>query len=83
MQITSFITPPAVAKLYGVDAHKVLSWIRTGELKAMNVGDGTQRPRYRISPADLAAFEAARSAGPQPKVSRVRRHKNPNVIEFF
>jgi len=79
---TRFLTPPAVAERYGVDVHKIIGWIRRGELHAVNVGDGSQRPRYRISPADLAAFEAARSATPQLRVSRIRC-KNPLVTEFF
>jgi transposase len=79
----SYLSPPQIAKRFGVDAHKVLSWIRRGELRAVNVADRTGgRPRFKISPADLAIFEAARSAGPQPKVARQRR-KNPLVIEFF
>jgi hypothetical protein len=82
-QIASYLTPPAVAQRFGVDVHRVLNWIRRGELRAVNVGDGAQRPRFRVSPADLALFEAARSAGPEPKISRVRRRKDPSVIEFF
>jgi hypothetical protein len=82
-QVPIYSTPPAVAKLYGVDVHRVIGWIRKGELRAVNVGDGAKRPRFRINSADLAAFEAARSATPQPKVSRCRRAKTPGVIEFF
>jgi len=82
MQVASYLTPPAVAERFAVDAHKVLDWIKRGELRAIDVATTTAgRPRYRISPADLAAFEASRSATPQ-KVSRIRR-KNPNVTEFF
>ena len=80
---SSYQTPPRVAERYGVDVHRVLDWIRRGELHAINVGDGSMRPRYRISPSDLAIFEAARSATPAPKISRVRRRRDPNVIEFF
>lgn len=78
----SYLTPPVVAERYGVDVKKIVGWIRRGELRAVNVATCTGgRPRYRISPADLAAFEVARSAGPQPRV--VRRKKDPSVIEFF
>lgn len=78
-----YLTPPAVAERYGVDVHRVHAWIHRGELRAINVGDGAQRPRFRISPADLVAFEAARSAGPAPKISRVRRRRDPELEEFF
>jgi excisionase family DNA binding protein len=30
------LTPPEIARLWGVSADKVLTWIRSGELKAMN-----------------------------------------------
>ena len=77
-----YVTPPEIAKRYGVDVHKVIGWIRRGELHAINVGDGVKRPRYRISPADLAAFETSRSV--QPPAPRVRRRRaDPNVIAFF
>lgn len=85
MQVASpqYLTPPQVAKRLAVDPSRVRAWIVNGSLRAINVGDGSQRPRYRISPADLAAFEAARSAGPQPKISRVRRKKDPLITEYF
>ena len=84
MQVTSiYLSPPEVARRYGVDPAKVLGWIRRGELRALNVATHTGgRPRYRISPADLAVFEAARAAGPAPKVTR-RRRKDAGVIQFF
>ena len=41
------------------------------------------RPRYRVAESDLAAFLAARSAGPHPKISRVRRRRDPQIMEFF
>ena len=79
MQVASpYLTPPAVAERFAVDTHKVLGWIKRGELRAIDVATSTGgRPRYRISPSDLALFEASRSATPQPKVSRIRR-KNPS-----
>ena len=79
-----YSTPPEIAELYRVDPNKILGWIRRGELRTVNVATSTGgRPRYRISPADLAAFEAARAAGPAPRVSRVRRRKDPQIVEFF
>ncbi len=78
-----YLTPPAVARRYGVDVHRVLGWIRAGQLRAINVGDGAQRPRFRVSAADLAIFEASRAAEPQPKARRIRRRRDPLVTEFF
>ncbi len=85
-QVTSgrrYLTPPAVAELLGVDVHKVLIWIKCGQLRAVNVGDGPQRPRFRISPADLAAFEAARTVQPPMPRIRRRRRQPENIMEFF
>ena len=78
-----YLTPPQVAERFGVDPHRVLAWIRSGQLLAVNIGDGTQRPRFRVSESDLALFLAARAARPEPRVSRIRRKKDPSVIEFF
>ncbi|MCD4728168.1 MAG: helix-turn-helix domain-containing protein [Pirellulales bacterium] len=78
-----YLTPPAVAKRLAVDPAKILAWIRSGELRAVNTATTiTGRPRYKISPADLAAFEAARAAGPTPKVVR-RRRKDPSATQYF
>jgi hypothetical protein len=77
-----YLSPPQIAEQYGVDPNKVIGWIRAGELRAVNVGNGASRPRYRISPADLALFEAARAV--QPPTPRIRRRRiDPNVIQFF
>ena len=75
-------TPPVVARQLGVDAHKVLRWIASGELRAVNVGDGT-RPRWRIMADDLRAFLDRRAAQPAAKQARRRRKVDPAVIEFF
>lgn len=81
---TSYPTPPQLAKRYGVDPNKILGLIESGELVAINLATrGASRPRWRISPDAIAAFEAVRSSRPQPKVSRIRRKKDPSVIEFF
>ena len=76
-------TPPVVAKLLAVDVHRVLAWIRSGALRAVNVGDGPLRPRWRIMPDDLDAFLARRAAQPATKATRRRRKVDPGVIEYF
>ena len=77
-----YFTPPELAKLWGVNANKVLGFVRTGELRAVNVAASTLgRARWRISPSDLAVFEQRRQATAPPK-SRPRR-KAVGVIEFF
>src|SRR5262245_47626609 len=64
--------------------HTVLEWIRSGELKAVNVSrrPGSKKPRWRITPAALDAFEALRTPTPPPPKTR-RRNRPADVIEFY
>lgn len=69
---------------YGVNEHTVLGWIRSGELKAINVGrrQGAKKPRWRITPEALVAFELLRT--PAPPMPRTRRRKQAGeVINFY
>jgi len=69
---------------YGVSEHTVLGWIRSGELKAVNVGRrlGAKKPRWRITEVALEAFEQLRT--PTAPAPRGRRKKRPaGVIEFY
>jgi excisionase family DNA binding protein len=76
------LTPPEVARRLRVNPDKVLRWIRSGELRAVNLAAGPAgRPRWRVDAADLAVFDARRSARPAPAA---RRRKRPaEVIEYF
>jgi len=78
------LTPPEVARRWGVSPDKVIGWIRSGELRAIDVSahPGIGRPRYRIDVLDLAAFESQRQVVVSPKRTR-RRRRDPSVIEFF
>ena len=69
---------------YGVGEHTVLGWIRSGELRAVNVGRtaGAKKPRWRIPQTALEAFELARTHTPPPP--RTKRRKRPaDVIQFY
>ncbi len=84
MKMTSWHTPPQIARRYGIGLPKVLGWIKRGELRAVNVADRADgQPRFRVSPTDLAIFEQRRSATPEPKVTRRRRRLPDGVIQFF
>ncbi len=77
------LTPPQVAKRLGVSAEKIVNWIRSGELLAIDVAvRGSQRPRFRVDPIDLAVFLDQRAVTTAPKASR-RRRQNPAVTEYF
>ena len=77
------LTPPEIARLYGVSPDKVLGWIRAGELRAINIATKLGgRPRYLVDRIDLNAFETQRQVIPDPSPNRKRRHRDSNVIEF-
>ena len=62
----TYLTPPQLARLWGVKPEKIIRWIRSGELKAFDFSadPGTGRPRYRIRQSDAESFERLRQAGP-------------------
>jgi hypothetical protein len=79
-----YLTPPQYASKLGVHPRKVIGWIMRGELEAINVASSPAgRPRYRLRPADIAAFEQKRQAGVIPTKRAARRRTGVNVIEFF
>ena len=53
--------PHEFAKLYRVGLGKVLGWLKDGTLTAINVGSGSEKPRWRIRPIDIQRFEARMS----------------------
>ena len=68
-----FSTSREIAKLLRVSPEKVLGWIRRGQLKAINIGNGF-RPQYRISPDALQAFFAgSRSSAASPSYTSKAR----------
>lgn len=83
MASASYLTPPQVAARYGCKPDKVLSWIRSGQLRAINLAERPDgRPRFKVAEADLLVFEQRRAAtGPAPRSPR--RKRDPAVIEFF
>ena len=77
------LTPPQIAARYGVGTDKVLGWIRSGEMRGVNIAaKANGRPRYVVDEADLAVFEARRAARPLSAAPR-RRKKSEGVIPFF
>jgi hypothetical protein len=73
-----------VCERYVVGEHTVLEWIRSGELKAVNVSrrPGSKKPRWRIIQEALAAFEQLRTPNP-PAPKTARRRRPAEVIEFY
>lgn len=82
--MSSTLSVHDLSERYAVSEHTVLGWIRSGELRAVNVGrrPGAKKPRWRITQEALEAFEALRTPTPPPP--RTRRRKRPaDVIEFY
>jgi excisionase family DNA binding protein len=82
------LTPPEVARLWGISPDKVLAWIRSGELRAINAAMSTRgRPRYLIDVKDLEDFEnrrAVASSVSHVRDKRTRRKADQSgIIQFF
>jgi hypothetical protein len=82
---TRKLRPPEIARLYGVSPDKVITWIRSGELRAINIATRVGgRPRFLVDAADLAAFEIRRqSHSKMTTTQRPRRQRPADIIEFF
>jgi len=77
-----YLTPPQIAAQLGVKPDRVLRWIRTGVLSAINLSDGRLRPRFRVAPSDLEIFLSTRRVAAPTRVVR-RPRQDANVIAFF
>lgn len=68
---TPYLTPPEIAAKYGCKPETVIGWIRSGELRAINLArPGSLKPRFRISYEALELFELARAVVPREPVVR-------------
>lgn len=73
---------PQVAARYKVCQETVRNWIRTGQLRAINVNSlQCGRPRFVVLPEALAEFEKGKTVPtpPPPK----RRKKVPRGKDFY
>jgi hypothetical protein len=67
------LTPQGIADQLALpDAEAVYAWLRSGELVGINVGRGSKKPRWRVSPEDFERFLERRKTGERPKASRVK-----------
>ena len=79
----TYRTPPDIARERGVSPAKILALIRSGQLAAINMATKPNgRPRYLVSEAALADFDARRSVRPPTPKTR-RRRRRLDTIEFF
>jgi hypothetical protein len=75
------LTPPQVAKRYGVSPATVRGWIESGELKATNIASKGKRPMHRITPDALAEFDAKRGKLTPPPGNR--RPKVQTIVSRY
>jgi excisionase family DNA binding protein len=75
MRSTTWLTPPEIARELGIDVHKPLKWITSGELAAVNLAERPgARPRYKVSREALDRFLEVRTVQPPaPRQKRARR----------
>lgn len=81
-----FYTPRQIADSRQVDVMKVLHWINTGELVAVNYAKSTLGPpRWKVSATALAEFEKARQPTPPPERKTTSRTDDslPAVKNYF
>ncbi len=77
------LSPPALAARRGIDKAKIVAWIRSGELRAIDAATKRGgRPRYLIDEADIRAFEQAREVIPACPPPRVRRNRRPQIKQY-
>jgi excisionase family DNA binding protein len=82
--VNTYLTPPEVAKRLRVSPERVIAWIRSGRLAAVNVGSGPKRPRYRVAQEAVDALLRSLAVAPHtPRPTRARRQRRPATwIEY-
>ena len=77
------LTVRDIALRYRVGPDKVRTWIKRGELPAINTAMAVcGKPRWVITPEDLATFENGRRATPSPK-SPLRRKRRSEIVDYY
>jgi len=78
-------TPREVAESLRTSPDRVLDWIRSGELQAIDKrAKGAKRATWVIPPAALAKFVAARSTSPPgPRQRRQRKTSGGHVPQYY
>jgi len=75
----SLLTPSEVARRLHKRKEFVLAKIHSGELPALNMPGPSGRPRFKIRPADLEAFER----GQLVTAEGMRPMLPPGVTDFY
>lgn len=86
--VPTFLTPPEAGRILRIKADRVITLIRSGEIKASNVATKLSgRPRYRIAASDLEAWLNLRAAAavttPTPRRRRKQADRPAGWISYF
>jgi excisionase family DNA binding protein len=77
------LTVTEVARRFRVSADKVRTWIKRGELRAVNTADRRcRRPRFIVPVEALSDFERRRAAA-TPEAPKPPRRKRTNAVDFY
>ena len=79
------VTPPELAAEWGITPEKILFWIKSGELRAIDASllRAGGRPRYLIDRADIEAFEEARQVAPPMPSPRRKKPSTQGIVRNF
>ena len=78
------ITPPQLARMWGVTAEKVVTFIKSGELAAIDASTRrNRRPRYLIDRSAIEDFERRRAVVPASAPAPRRKRTTEGVTEYF
>ena len=83
-----YYTPPECGRLLRMKADRIITLIRSGEIRASNVATHLSgRPRFRIAAADLAAWLERRATAsvesPRPRRQKRKPEKPAGWISYF
>src|SRR5260370_15197166 len=77
-------TTQDLADLFRISPDRVRTWIRSGELGAINTAKlGCGKPRFVILPRHVRAFVAARRAAQPPNPKRSTSKKPPGYVDYY
>jgi excisionase family DNA binding protein len=75
-------SPTELAKSLRVSRGRIMQWIKSGRLRAVNISDAT-RPSYRVEADALREFLDSRAVKLRPRRSPTRRITTPTREEWF
>lgn len=77
------LTVADVSQMLNTSDDHVNTLIRTGRLKACNIGCGSKRPRWRVTREAVEAFIAGNTGTPAKPAKRARKRRDPAIVEFY